>query len=77
MMRASTIIAPLFFAATSLAQAVEEGIAPDAPAPEGCLTTVETPFRIGTLENPDLSKRETAQEVRYPPCKRPMHSILT
>ncbi|CAN9290915.1 unnamed protein product [Alternaria alternata] len=62
-MRASTIIAPLFFAATSLAQAVEEGIAPDAPAPEGCLTTVETPFRIGTLENPDLSKRETAQEA--------------
>jgi len=76
-MRASTIIAPLFFASTSLAQAVEEGIAPDAPAPEGCLTTVETPFRIGTLENPDLSKRETAQEVRYPPSKRPMHSILT
>jgi hypothetical protein len=62
-MRTSTIFAPLFLAATTLAQAVEEGIAPDAPAPEGCQTTVDTPFRIGTLENPTLKRRETAQEV--------------
>jgi hypothetical protein len=62
-MRTSTIFAPLFLAATGLAQAVEEGIAPDASAPEGCQTTVETPFRIGTLENPTLNRRETAQEV--------------
>lgn len=62
-MRTSTIFAPLFLAATGLAQAVEEGIAPDASAPEGCKTTVETPFRIGTLENPSLRRRETAQEV--------------
>lgn len=62
-MRTSTIFAPLFLAATGLAQAVEEGIAPDASAPEGCKTTVETPFRIGTLENPTLNRRETAQEA--------------
>ncbi|KAI4636961.1 hypothetical protein J4E93_010751 [Alternaria ventricosa] len=62
-MRTSTIFAPLFLAATGLAQAVEEGIAPDASAPEGCKTTVETPFRIGTLENPSLRRRETAQEA--------------
>lgn len=76
-MRTSTIFAPLFFAATTLAQAVEEGIAPDASAPEGCQTTVDTPFRIGTLENPTLSRRETAQEVRQFPSNPSMHSMLT
>lgn len=64
-MRTSTLFAPIFLAATALSQAVEEGIAPDAATPEGCKTTVDTPFRIGTLENPSL-KRETAQEVRLP-----------
>lgn len=47
-----------------MAQAVEEGIAPDAAIPKGCETTVATPFRIGTLENPSLKRRESAQEVR-------------
>ncbi|USP81820.1 hypothetical protein yc1106_09094 [Curvularia clavata] len=61
-MRTSTLFAPIFLAATALGQAVEEGIAPDAATPEGCKTTVDTPFRIGTLENPSL-KRETAQEA--------------
>ncbi|RMZ71362.1 covalently-linked cell wall [Pyrenophora seminiperda CCB06] len=62
-MRPSTIFAPLFLAATTLAQAVPEGIAPSSDAPSGCKTTVQTKFRIGTLENPTLSKRETAQEA--------------
>jgi hypothetical protein len=62
-MRTSQFLAPLFFAATSVAQAVEEGIAPDAAVPEGCRTTVEGKFTIGTLENPALNRRETAQEV--------------
>ncbi|KAI2484539.1 hypothetical protein Ptr902_03479 [Pyrenophora tritici-repentis] len=62
-MRTSTLFAPLFLAATTLSQAVPEGISPDSPAPEGCKTTIETPFRIGTLENPSLDKRETAQEA--------------
>jgi hypothetical protein len=62
-MRTSQFLAPLFFAATSIAQAVEEGVAPDAAVPEGCRTTVEGKFTIGTLENPALNRRETAQEV--------------
>ncbi|EUC47299.1 hypothetical protein COCMIDRAFT_35151 [Bipolaris oryzae ATCC 44560] len=62
-MRASALFAPLFLAATALGQAVEEGIAPDAAIPAGCKTTVDTPFKIGTLENPSLRKRETAQQA--------------
>ncbi|CAA9959449.1 hypothetical protein CFE70_002883 [Pyrenophora teres f. teres 0-1] len=62
-MRTSTIFAPLFLAATTLSQAVPEGISPDSDAPSGCKTTVETPFRIGTLENPTLKKRESGQEA--------------
>jgi hypothetical protein len=64
-MRASSFFAPLFFAASSLAQAVPEGIEPSSPAPDGCETTVEGKFTIG-VENffSAKSKRETAQEVR-------------
>ncbi|KAL6709170.1 DRAP deaminase [Coniothyrium glycines] len=63
-MRASSFVAPLFLAATTLAQAVEEGIAPASSPPSGCKTTVDGTFEIGTLENPTLkSKRETAQEA--------------
>lgn len=62
-MRASSLLAPLFFAATALTQAVEEGIEPASSAPEGCRRTIEGAFEIGTLENPALKKRETAQEV--------------
>jgi hypothetical protein len=60
----TSILAPLFcLAATSLAQGPPEGVAPDAAAPEGCKTTVEGKFMIGTLDNPTLRRRETAQEV--------------
>jgi hypothetical protein len=60
----TSILAPLFcLAASSLAQGPPEGVAPDAAAPEGCKTTVEGAFMIGTLENPTLRRRETAQEV--------------
>ncbi|KAF1940057.1 hypothetical protein EJ02DRAFT_239836 [Clathrospora elynae] len=62
-MRASHFLAPLFLAATSLAQAVEEGIAPDSPAPEGCETTTDGSFMIGTLDHPSLGRRETAEEA--------------
>lgn len=62
-MRASSFIAPLFFAATSLAQGVEEGIAPSSSAPDGCDTTVDGNFTIGTLKIASQTKRETAQEV--------------
>ncbi|KAH6641998.1 hypothetical protein C7974DRAFT_93435 [Boeremia exigua] len=63
-MRTSSILAPLFFAASSLAQAVEEGIEPSTPAPAGCLRTVEGNFTIG-VENffAPRSKRETAQQA--------------
>ena len=62
-MRASSFFAPLFIAATVVAQAVEEGIAPDAPPPTGCKTDVDGNFTIGTLKIGHKSKRETAQEV--------------
>jgi hypothetical protein len=64
-MRASGFLAPLFFAASSLAQAVPEGIEPSSPAPAGCETTVKGNFTIG-VENffSAKSKRETAQQVR-------------
>ncbi|KAF3042954.1 hypothetical protein E8E12_008404 [Didymella heteroderae] len=63
-MRASSFVAPLFFAASSLAQAVPEGIEPSSPAPDGCETTVTGKFTIG-VENffSAKSKRETAQEA--------------
>jgi hypothetical protein len=60
----TSFLAPFFcLAASSLAQGPPEGVAPDAGAPEGCQTTVEGKFMIGTLENPTLRRRETAQEV--------------
>lgn len=66
-MRISSFLAPLVVAATTLAQAVEEGIAPSAGPPDGCQTTVDGTFEIGTLENPTLKhKRETAEEVCGP-----------
>ncbi|KAJ4347720.1 hypothetical protein N0V95_005174 [Ascochyta clinopodiicola] len=63
-MRASSFFAPLFFAASSLAQGVEEGIEPSSSAPAGCKTTVKGNFTIG-VENffSARSKRETAQEA--------------
>ncbi|KAF1922824.1 uncharacterized protein M421DRAFT_426449 [Didymella exigua CBS 183.55] len=63
-MRASSFLAPLIFATQSLAQAVEEGIAPSSPAPAGCETTVKGNFTI-SVENSfsARSKRETAQEA--------------
>lgn len=63
-MRASSFLAPLFFTASSLAQGVEEGIAPSSSAPSGCETTVEGNFTIG-VENLSAVKfkRETAEEV--------------
>lgn len=64
-MRTSTFLAPLFFAASSLAQGVDEGIEPDASAPAGCTRDVKGNFTIG-VENffTPKSKRESAQEVR-------------
>jgi hypothetical protein len=66
-MRTSTIIAPLFLAATTLAQDVEEGIAPSAPAPSGCEPNANGNFTIGTLkvQHASKSKRESAVEVRH------------
>lgn len=63
-MRTSSFFAPLFLAAYSLAQAVEEGIEPASSAPAGCETSVKGNFTIG-VENffAPRSKRETAQQV--------------
>jgi hypothetical protein len=63
-MRASSLVAPFLLVASSLAQAVEEGIAPDSGAPDGCKTTVRGNFTIG-VQNffAAGAKRETAQEV--------------
>ena len=63
-MHAFTLVAPFIFAASSLAQAVEEGVAPNEDIPQGCETTVRGNFTIG-VQNffAAAAKRETAQEV--------------
>jgi hypothetical protein len=66
-MRTSTVFAPLLFAATTLAQAVEEGIEPSAPAPENCQINAVGNFTIGTLKVGHHSKRESAVEVSLLP----------
>ncbi|KAF2126594.1 hypothetical protein P153DRAFT_369291 [Dothidotthia symphoricarpi CBS 119687] len=53
-MRASDFFAVLFAASGALAQ-VAEGIAPDASAPDGCVTTSDGNFTIGVLR--DFAKR--------------------
>jgi hypothetical protein len=63
-MRTTSLLAPLFFAATGLAQGVEEGIAPSSPAPSGCEMNAIGNFTIGTLKVGHHSKRESAAEVR-------------
>jgi hypothetical protein len=63
-MRTTSLFAPLLFAATTLAQGVEEGIAPSAPAPSGCEENAEGNFTIGTLKV-GHHKRESAVEVRH------------
>ncbi|KAJ4990814.1 covalently-linked cell wall protein [Stagonosporopsis vannaccii] len=63
-MRASSFLAPLFLAASSLAQAVEEGIEPSSSAPAGCERDVKGNFTIG-VQNffSGRSRRETAQQA--------------
>jgi hypothetical protein len=66
-MRTTSLLAPLFFAATGLAQGVEEGIAPSDSAPSGCEINAIGNFTIGTLKvGHHSSKRESAVEVRQP-----------
>ncbi|KAF1847062.1 uncharacterized protein K460DRAFT_363170 [Cucurbitaria berberidis CBS 394.84] len=63
-MRSSGFLAPLFLAASSLAQGVQEGIAPSSGPPEGCETTAQGNFTIGTLKiGSHHAKRETAQQA--------------
>jgi hypothetical protein len=65
-MRTSTILAPLFLAATSIAQGVEEGIAPSQGPPPDCEPNANGNFTIGTLKVHHASKkRESAVEVRH------------
>jgi hypothetical protein len=65
-MRTSTILAPLFLAATSIAQGVEEGIAPSQGPPSGCEPNANGNFTIGTLKvHHATEKRESASEVRH------------
>ncbi|KAF1921525.1 hypothetical protein BDU57DRAFT_437640 [Ampelomyces quisqualis] len=62
-MRTTSFLAPLLFAATSLAQAVEEGIAPSSPPPAGCKSNANVNFTIGTLKFGHSTKRESAVEA--------------
>lgn len=78
-MRTSAVLAPLFFAATSLAQAVEEGIAPSSPPPSGCQSNANGNFTIGTLKvGHHNSKRESAVEVGHSPpfLTFPFHLLI-
>jgi hypothetical protein len=63
-MHAFSLVVPFLFIASSLAQGVEEGVAPDESIPQGCETTVRGNFTIG-VQNffSAAAKRETAQEV--------------
>jgi hypothetical protein len=65
-MRTSTVFAPLLFAASGLAQAVQEGIAPSASPPSGCQLNAVGNFTIGVLKVGHHSKRESAVEVGNP-----------
>lgn len=64
-MRSSDILAPLFFAASTLAQGPPEGIAPSSQPPAGCEPNSNGNFTIGTLKlaNSKVQKRESAVEV--------------
>ena len=51
------------------AQAVPEGIAPEAPPPPGCKQTVDGNFTIGiAVFASNKARRETAVEVRHFRC---------
>ncbi|KAH8725787.1 hypothetical protein GQ44DRAFT_203086 [Phaeosphaeriaceae sp. PMI808] len=58
----TTVLAPLLLAATSLSQAVEEGIAPSSPPPSGCESNANGNFTLGTLKF-GHKKRETTAEA--------------
>ncbi|OAL05491.1 hypothetical protein IQ06DRAFT_210557 [Phaeosphaeriaceae sp. SRC1lsM3a] len=62
-MRSTSFLGPLFFAATSLAQAVPVGISPSSPPPSGCESNAISNFTIGTLKFGHKSKRESAVEA--------------
>jgi hypothetical protein len=62
-MRTTSVLAALSFAAAVSAQAVEIGIEPDEPAPEGCETTSKSNFTIGYQSLSTMRRRETALEV--------------
>jgi hypothetical protein len=73
-MRASNALSVLFFAATTLAQAVEEGIAPSTPPPSDCQLNANGNFTIGTLKVAHQHKRESAMEVKTrPSCPDASH----
>ncbi|KAH7139127.1 hypothetical protein B0J11DRAFT_35800 [Dendryphion nanum] len=62
-MRSSILLGALLGAIpTVFAQAVPEGIAPEAPPPPGCRQTVDGNFTIGIAVLP-LARRETAAEA--------------
>jgi hypothetical protein len=59
----SILLATLSCAATTFAQAVPEGIAPDEASPEGCEQTVDGNFTINIAVPVSRHKRESATEV--------------
>jgi hypothetical protein len=77
-MRSSDVLAPLFFAASTLAQGPPEGIAPSSQPPSGCEPNSNGNFTIGTLKLPHGNqKRETAVEVSLPSCPNSPTQILS